>query len=118
VNDSPSTGRTKRALRALAVGDHDQQCPRDVVQEATDALSHVELATQFLAADGTSRLARAVVQSARADDTETVRRGRETLTAFRSLQSALTTDESVDWSTARRRSTPTDDRLTDSDECQ
>lgn len=101
MDDTPATGRTKRALRALAAdrdSTRDHERPRDVIREATDALSHVETATRFLAADGATRLARAVVRAVRADDDRTVRQGRETLAALRSLQSALDgPDDSVDW---------------------
>jgi hypothetical protein len=103
VDDTPATGHTKRALRALAV-DRDSTCdherPRDVVCAATDALSHVERATRFLAADGAARLAHAVVRAVREGDDETVREGREALAALRSLQSALAggnDGDSADW---------------------
>ena len=92
MDDTPRTGRTKRALRALAVdpdATRDHERPSDVDRAASDTLSHVETATRFLATDGASRLAHAVVRAVRAGDDETVRQGRETLAALRSLQSAL-----------------------------
>ena len=88
MDDTLSTGQAKHALRALAA-DTDPPPAAQVVREATATLSDVEAAAGFLAADGTTRLSRAVVRAVREGDEPTVRRGRETLATLHALQSAL-----------------------------
>jgi hypothetical protein len=87
VDDQLSTGEAKHALRTLATDTGQPTTP--VVDEATAALADVEAAAQFLAADGTTRLSRAVAQAVRDDDETTVRRGRAALAALHAFRAAL-----------------------------
>ncbi|WP_318566761.1 hypothetical protein [Salinigranum marinum] len=84
----------------------DSDRPETVVDEATRATECVESAARFLATDGVDRLARAVAGAVRDGDDDTVRRGRESLSALRAFESALdgrvTDDDGVVGSDAGR----------------
>jgi hypothetical protein len=82
------TDETKRTLRALAT-EASGEDPRRVVDRATASLTSVERAARFLDDDGAERLADAVVYAARAGESGTVSRGRQTLARLQALERAL-----------------------------
>ena len=89
--DRTATARTKRALASLVDADNDTtEAYADVINAATMSLDDVEAAASFLGADGSARVATAVVQAVRAGDDDAVERGRHALTTLRSFQAALT----------------------------
>lgn len=79
----PPPGSVKRALRSLADGTAPRGAAHEpIVDAATDALDDVETAAAFVAADGRSRLRRAISLAERRGDDRAAREGRRALSSL------------------------------------